>query len=212
MPEMNSLLSTLLSLPDDRRAAIERELVPLARAAALGELAADVAHDVANPLFGAIGLVDLLLEDAAQGSEEATRLELLAQATSQMRRTLDVLLDFARLAGDEAQNARLRDATRAALRLLRHGVGKTLEVEERYVDNGEHVPCPPGLLVQAVLQFLLAARGAAPLILDVEGAALRITPAPAETLGAHVAGRIVTDHGATVERDERSLTVRWLQL
>ena len=60
-----TLLSTILSLPDDQRPRVERELVPLARAAALGELAADVAHDVANPLFGVLGLVDLLLEDAA---------------------------------------------------------------------------------------------------------------------------------------------------
>src|ERR1700688_4174701 len=90
---LDILLSTLLSLPDDRRAAVERLLVPLARSAALGELAADVAHDVANPLFGAIGLVDLLLEDAAPASEEAARLQLLQQTTLEMKGTLQVLLD-----------------------------------------------------------------------------------------------------------------------
>ena len=61
------LLPTLLDLPDERRAAVERELTPLARSAAPGELAADIGHDLANPLFAVLGLVDLLLLDAAPG-------------------------------------------------------------------------------------------------------------------------------------------------
>src|SRR2546423_13764193 len=77
MPEpLSVLLSTILSLSDDRRAEVERELVAPARAAALGELAAGVAHDVANPLYGVLGLVDLLLEDAAAGSNDEARLRL----------------------------------------------------------------------------------------------------------------------------------------
>src|SRR6185437_10477441 len=97
MPEpVDPLLSTLLSLPDDRRAAVERELIPVARAAALGEVAADVAHDVANPLFGAIGLVDLLLDDAAPDSDEAARLQMVKDTTLEMKEALQVLLDFAR--------------------------------------------------------------------------------------------------------------------
>src|SRR3954452_17132408 len=92
----SGLLSTIAALPEDRRAEAERELVPIAREAALGRLAADVAHDVANPLFGVLGLVDLLLEDATPGSEDESRLRLLHQTTGEMKRTLQTLLDFAR--------------------------------------------------------------------------------------------------------------------
>jgi hypothetical protein len=92
MPEPQELLlSTLLTLPDDRRAEVERMLIPLTRSAALGELAAGIAHDVVNPLFGAIGLVDLLLEDAAPGSEDAARLQLLKETTLEMKGTLQLL-------------------------------------------------------------------------------------------------------------------------
>jgi signal transduction histidine kinase len=211
MPEpLDILLSTLLSLPDDRRAAVERLLVPLARSAALGELAADVAHDVANPLFGAIGLVDLLLEDAAPASEEAASLLLLQQTTLEMKGTLQVLLDFTRLAGEHEGQAALDDAARSALRLLRHGEGRTLAVDERYPSEPVVVPCPPGALVQAVLQLLLAARGTrGELVVEVSGRALRLSPAPAETVGTLVAERIVTDHGGRLERDEDSITLRW---
>src|SRR3979490_1094065 len=181
MPEpLDILLSTLLSLPAARRAAVERLLVPLARAAALGELAADVAHDVANPLFGAIGLVDLLLEDAAPASEEAAHLQLLQQTTLEMKGTLQVLLDFARLAGESASRAALDGAPRSALQLLRHGRGRSLAVEERYPSEAVFVPCPPGPLVQAVLQLLLAARGTRGLVLEVSGPTLQVSPAPAE--------------------------------
>jgi signal transduction histidine kinase len=211
MPEpLDILLSTLLSLPDDRRAAVERLLVPLARSAALGELAADVAHDVANPLFGAIGLVDLLLEDAAPASEEAARLQLLQQTTLEMKRTLQVLLDFARLAGESAGQVALDEAVRSALQLLRHGTGRALAVEERYPPEPVIVPCPPGVLVQAVLQLLLAARAArGDLVVEVSGPTLRISPAPAESVGTLVAERIVTDNGGRLDRDETSVTLRW---
>ena len=81
MPDAQwTLLSTILSLPDEQRPAVERELVPLARSAALGELAADVAHDVANPLFGVLGLVDLLLEDATPGTDDEARLRLVCRS------------------------------------------------------------------------------------------------------------------------------------
>src|SRR5258706_11847520 len=156
LPEpLDILLSTLLSLPDDRRAAVERQLVPLTRSAALGELAADVAHDVANPLFGVIGLVDLLLDDAEAGSEAAARLQLLKESALEMKDTLRVLLDFARVADNDAGHASLDDAVRSALQLLRHGVGRTVVVEERYPAEPVRVPCPAGPLVQAVLQLLL---------------------------------------------------------
>ncbi len=210
MPEpLDILLSTLLSLPDERRAAVERLLVPLARAAALGELAADVAHDVANPLFGAIGLVDLLLEDAPPASEEAERLQMLKDTALEMKGTLQVLLDFTRLAGEGAGHASLDEAVRSALRLLRHGDGRSVVVEERYPAEPVIVPCPPGPLVQAVLQLLLAARGTPGLVVEVSGTSLRIAPAPSESVGTLVAERIVTDHGGHLERDEDSLTLRW---
>src|SRR5437870_4014570 len=196
MPEtMDVLLATLLSLPDEHRAAVERLLVPFARSAALGELAADVAHDVANPLFGAIGLIDLLLEDASPASEDAARLQMVKEAALEMKDTLQVLLDFTRLARDSAGHASLDDALRSALELLRHGDGRSVVVEERYSTEPVLVPCPAGPLVQAVLEVLLAARGLPGLAVEVSGVSLRVSPAPAESVGTLVAERIVTDHG-----------------
>src|SRR6266496_3341427 len=115
------LLSTLLSLPDDSRARLERELAELARSAALGTLAADVAHDLANPLFGMLGLVDLLLANAAPGSEEEGRLLLIRRTALELKDTLHVLLETARPHDDEPPESALDAATRAAVALLKSG-------------------------------------------------------------------------------------------
>ena len=211
MPEpLPVLLSTILSLSDDRRAEVERELVAPARAAALGELAAGVAHDVANPLYGVLGLVDLLLEDAAAGSNDEARLRLVLQAALEMKSTLRVLLDFARPADAGQTRASLDDAVREALVLLRHGTGRLLEVNERYPDEPAIVPCPPDALVQAVLHLLLAVGEAGRLEVEVGPASVRISPSPPESLGVLVAGRIVADHGGSVERTASSLTLRFV--
>jgi signal transduction histidine kinase len=209
MGPVDALLSTLLALPDEERAAVERELIPLARAAALGGLAADVAHDVANPLFGVIGLVELLREDAPAGSEDAARLALLAHTTAEMKTTLASLLDFARLPVDDAGQASLQDASRAAIRLVRHGIGRTLELDERLPEQPVLVPCPPGLLVQAILQLLVAARSDGGLAIEIVERSLVLSPPPAESLSTRIAERIVTDHEGTVTRTGESLTVRW---
>src|SRR4051794_2143137 len=175
---LSALLSTILSLSDDQRVVVERELAPLARAAALGDLAADVAHDIANPLFGVLGLVDLLIEDAAADSDDEDRLLLLRQTALEMKATLRILLEFARTRDGEPAEASLEDAARQAVELLRHGVGRSLAVDERYPAGPAVVPCPPSVLTQAVLHLLLAARETGRIELEVGNGSLRIFPPP----------------------------------
>jgi len=210
MPDAKlTLLSTIRSLPDDHRATLERELVPLARSTALGDLSADVAHDVANPLFGVLGLVDLMLEDVAPGTDNEDRLQLVRQAALEMKATLTSLLDFARPVAEEPVRADLGAAAQAALELLRHGVGKLLVVEERYPAEPPIVACAEPLLVQAVLHLLLSARGGAEkLTLEVAGATLTISPGGTETLGTLAAARIAADHGGTVDLSDAAITLR----
>jgi signal transduction histidine kinase len=201
MSDDQLLLSTVLSLPDTERAAVERALAEVARAAALGGLAADIAHDVANPLFGVLGLVELLLDDATPGSEDEDRLRLLRRTVLDLKGSVGALLDFARPAPAAPARAELATAATSALGLVRHGAGKALEVEERY-GEAEAVACPEPLLVEAVLHLLLAARaGGGPLELDVEGRTLRVAPAGPESLGELAARRIAAGQGGSLTRN-----------
>jgi hypothetical protein len=63
--------------------------------------------------------------------------------------------------------------------------------------------------VQAVLQLLLAARGARGLAVEVSGPTLQISPAPRESVETLVAERIVTDHGGRLDRTASSITLSW---
>lgn len=200
MDERSDLLSALRSLPDGDRAAIEERLAPLARSAALGDLAADFAHDVANSVFGLLGIVDLLLEDVAPGSEGEERLRLLRRTAVELKRSLQGLLGFAR-ADAGAGPADLGAAARAAVALARYGSGRSLSVEERYPPEPELVDCPEPLLVEAVLHLLLGARAAgAALTVTVEDGSLSVAPAGPESLGQLAAGRIAAAHGGRLER------------
>src|SRR4029450_13248573 len=55
-------------------------LLEAGRLSTLGELVRGVAHEINNPLFGMLGLVDLLLADLEPGSPEHNRLRLAKQS------------------------------------------------------------------------------------------------------------------------------------
>jgi signal transduction histidine kinase len=206
------LLSTLLGLPEARRAALERELLPPARSAALGELAADIGHDLANPLFAVLGLVDLVLADAEPGSPAEGRLRLVRQTALGLKDDLRALLDFARPV-DGHESARLDEAARAATALVRHGRAKELKVTASYPAEPVVVRCPAGALAQAALHLAAAARTSAgdagSIEIEVtEDGALRVGPAEPGALGVIAAGRIAADHGGSLTHEDGALTLR----
>jgi signal transduction histidine kinase len=191
----DSLVSTLLGLPDERRAAVERELTAVARQAALGSLAPDIAHDIANPLFAIIGLVELLLMDTPP--ESADRLRLVRETALELK---DILADFSALARAEgAEQADLVAATAEAVRLAARGRGKYAALAERYPDGPVPVVCPEPLVVQAALHLLLGARGHERVEVEVTtDGVLRVSPTDPDALGALAAARIASDHGGSL--------------
>jgi signal transduction histidine kinase len=205
------LLSTL-ALTDEQRTALEQQLLPLARSAALGALTADIAHDLANPLFAVLGHVDLLLLDAEPGSPLQQRLQLVKQTALELKDGLRALLDYAR-PPEGLASAALDDAVRVATALIRHGYGKELQIAATYPAEPVVVQCPPGELAQAVLHLVAAAREAAGDAGSIEVAVtadgvLRVRPAAAGGLGVVAAGRIAADHGGSLEADGDALVLR----
>jgi signal transduction histidine kinase len=205
----SALLSTLRSLPDVERVAAERSLVALADAAALGDLVADVAHDVANPLFGVLGLADLLLEDVPLGSEHEARLRLLRQTALEMKGTLQALLDFVRAESGDGAHADAAAAAARAVALARHGAGTRTAIEERYPDVPIRVACDEGALARAVLQLLLAARTGGAVRVEVSRGAVRVAPAGRDG-GVRIAAaaRIAADQGGALETEQGAYVLR----
>jgi signal transduction histidine kinase len=200
---MSALLSTVQRLPDGARAEVERALLPLARDAALGALAADVAHDVGNALFGLIGLVDLSLDGTPIDPERAA---LITKAEADVKRAFQPLLDFSRGASDTARGD-LSDAARAALALYRHGGRKQRELVAG-LDGAAPVACGRGRVVEAAVHLLLATDESAPLHVEVAGGALRVAPAAEESLHSVAARRIAVDCGGALEREGDAFVLR----
>ena len=157
------LLATLLSLTDERRATVERELVATARAAALGELAADIGHDLANSLFAVLGLVDLLVEDAVPGSPAEERLELIQQTGLEIKEIVRALLDFARENAEERHVVSLEEVVQATVDLVRRtNAHKGVELVDSYDESGALVMASPNQLKQIFLNLIANARQAMP--------------------------------------------------
>jgi two-component system NtrC family sensor kinase len=77
----------------------QAQLVQSAKLAAVGELAAGVAHEINNPLTSIIGFTHLLLEDLPPDHEMRADLETVDREAARARKIVRGLLDFAR-AGD----------------------------------------------------------------------------------------------------------------
>lgn len=212
MPDSPEYLLSALGLTNEQRAAVERGLLPLGRAAALGRLAGEVGHDLANGLFAVLGHVDLLLVDADPDSPAAERLRIVKQTALELKDDLRALLDYANPAHG-GESAALDDATRIATALVRHGDAKQLAIDASYPDGSVVVRCPPDELTQAALHLVAAGRAAAGNTGSInvsvtEDGTLRVQPAVNRTLGVVAATRIAVDRGGSVEQDGDGLLLR----
>jgi hypothetical protein len=198
-----SLLSTLQALPDAERADLERALVPVARRAAVGALAADIAHDAGNALFGLTGLIGLIREGEPVGAPGRTA---LTTAAADLDLALRPLLRFAQPVDDEGARADLAVASREALELYRHGDRKLLVLEEEVPDTPVRVACAPSAALQAVVHLLLSADPAERL--EVAPGSVTVAPAREASLDEVVAARIAADAGGTLGREGGSLVLR----
>jgi signal transduction histidine kinase len=109
----------LKSRMDAQRAA-ENRLVQAAKLAAVGEMAAGIAHELNNPLTTVSGFAELVLEEIPQGAGYRSELEMVLR---EARRASDVvrrLLDFSRQGERTRARASLNEIVEDVLALTRH--------------------------------------------------------------------------------------------
>lgn len=160
-------------LYDARSRLLEQTQNALARGeqmASLGKLAATVAHEVNNPLFGILTYSRLCSKAVAESSvDEETRGPLLEQLdviTAESRRCGEImrnLLAFARQTPLHRRLNHLNELVQRAERLMRHQFEiQGVTVETQFAENLDAVECDPGQIQQVILALLVNAAEAMP--------------------------------------------------
>ena len=140
----------------------EREaLLEAARLSSLGELVRGLAHEVNNPLFGMLGLVEILLADLEPGSSEHDRLLLVRQSGLEIKRITSALLKFARAEQDEVATLSLHRIVEDAVELVRcTAADKSFELGEDFCREPLYIQGSHGKIGQVVLSLLVKAQQA----------------------------------------------------
>jgi PAS domain S-box-containing protein len=155
------LLALIEDTAEERR--MQQQLVQSGKLAAIGELAAGVAHEINNPLFAILGLTEFLLKEAEPESKALQRLELIQQTGLEIKEIVRALLDFARENAEDRHVVPLEDVVLATVDLVRRtNAHKGVELVDSYDASGAPVTASPNQLKQIFLNLIANARQAMP--------------------------------------------------
>jgi len=150
--------------------ALQRELRHADKLAAIGKLAAGVAHEINNPLTGVLAFAEDLLSEAADGDPRAEDYRVIIRETLRCRGIVRNLLDFSRQSQPRFRRCDLNAVAERTLALIeRLATFKDIRVRRTLSDDLAPIRGDAGQLQQVVLNLLVNAAEKMP-----EGGTLRI--------------------------------------
>jgi PAS domain S-box-containing protein len=159
--ETTLVVDVITDLSERRQ--FERQLLQSGKLAAIGELAAGVAHEINNPLFAILGFVEFLLKDVDPGTKAHERLLLIQQTGLEIKDIVRALLDFAREPSGVFTNVELGEVVAEAVALVRRTTGaKDVEIVERFREEPLLLAGSSNQLKQIFLNLLTNAIQAMP--------------------------------------------------
>jgi two-component system NtrC family sensor kinase len=98
----------------------ELGLIQTAKLAAVGEMAAGIAHELNNPLTSVVGFTELVLEELPEDSIFRKDLHIVLQEARRARSVVRSMLDFSRQTETVRTKADLNEIIEDVLMLIRH--------------------------------------------------------------------------------------------
>jgi len=173
--KMTSELSTVHAEIEERvrRKTIELErvyktLLGTEKMASIGKLAATVAHEINNPLFGILTyarlvLRELLKHDIPGRDELAEQLQTIERESKRCGDLVKNLLTFSRQAPSHREPNDLNTIVRRAVLLVKHKLDmQSIELSEKLAEDLPPVECDANQMQQVILVLLVNASEAMP--------------------------------------------------
>lgn len=158
----NNMMAMLEEKVEEREQ-LQEQLIQSTKLAAIGELAANIAHEINNPLTGVLGFASLMLRDCPEGDARKHGLETIERETLRARDIVRNLLDFARQDGLKQRQTDIRDVvddTRLLLRRQAELAG--IEVSQSFADDVPQVYVDANQMKQVFINILNNALHAMP--------------------------------------------------
>ncbi len=142
----------------DMEARLERSR----RLAALGKMAAGIAHEIRNPLGTLKGFAQYFKDQAGNNPESREYADIMIGEVDRLNHIISALLQFARPREPEIKTISGREILEQAVRLLDADFKKQAIVPEIIADNNSQFAADPDLILQVLINLLknsLAASG-----------------------------------------------------
>ena len=117
-------------------AAMRSRLLEADKLAALGEVAAGVAHEIRNPLVSIGGFTRRIRKKVGDNSQITPYLDVIIEEVTRLERTLNEMLDFSTDSRSQYEEVELNNVMDSALELLRRELEENrIEVARNYADD-----------------------------------------------------------------------------
>lgn len=137
------------------------QLVQAEKLAAVGKLAAGVAHEINNPLTGILAYAEDMLEDVPESDPHHSDLEVIVRETLRCRDIVRNLLDFARQEKLHLQRMDPNIVVEQALSLIqRLPQFRNITIERKLSGKVRAIECDPQHIQQVILNLMLNAADA----------------------------------------------------
>lgn len=137
------------------------QLVQTSKLAAVGQLAAGVAHEINNPLTGVLAYAEDMLDDFPDDDEHRDDLKVIIRETMRCRDIVRNLLNFARQEDPKLQNVCPNEVVEESLRLVEKlPKFRNITIEKKLKKTIPMIKGDPRQLQQVLLNLLLNAADA----------------------------------------------------